>query len=250
MKINTKNVAIIPARSQSKGIKNKNIIELSGKELIGYTISCALKSKYIDRVIVSTDSKKYADIAKKYGAEVPFIRPKRISTDKSSDISFFKHAINYFNLREGSVPKLFIHLRPTTPFRDPKVIDKAIKTFMKSNYTALRSCHKMSESSYKTFEIKNRKLVTLCKNDSNIEKSNRNRQSFPVTYNANGYVDIIRTEMIIKNNIIHGDRVLGYVTDPVLEVDEKDDFSRLEYEIDKNPSIYKKIFSNEKYIKK
>ena len=157
-------------------------------------------------------------------------------------------------LMEGSNKKVSISSMPGvykyTINRISQIIDKAIKTFMKSDYTALRSCHKMSESSYKTFEIKNRKLVTLCKNDSNIEKSNRNRQSFPVTYNANGYVDIIRTEMIIKNNIIHGDKVLGYVTDPVLEVDEKEDFSRLEYEINKNPSIYKKIFSNEKYIKK
>ena len=150
-------IAVIPARSGSKGVPDKNIKLLAGKPLIAYSIAAAKKSKLINRIIVSTDSKKYADIAKKYGAEVPFIRPKRISTDKSSDISFFKHAINYFNLREGSIPKLFVHLRPTTPLRDPKVIDKAIKTFMKSDYTALRSCHKMSESSYKTFEIKNRK---------------------------------------------------------------------------------------------
>ena len=140
------------------------------------------------------------------------------------------------------MPKFFIHLRPTTPIRDPRIIDKAINMFVKSKYSALRSCHKMSESSYKTFEIKNKKLVTICDKNSNIEKANRSRQSFPVTYNANGYVDIIRTDMIIKNNMIHGDKVLSFVTDLVLEVDEKHDLSRLEYEINKNPILYKKIF--------
>ena len=242
MKKNRDIVAIIPARSQSKGIKNKNIAKLNGKELLGYTITCALKSKRINRVIVSTDSKKYADIAKKFGAEIPFLRPKNISTDKSADILFFKHTLNWLNEHEGSVPKFFIHLRPTTPFRDPRIIDKAINMFVKSKYSALRSCHKMSESSYKTFEIKNKKLVTICDKNSNIEKANRSRQSFPVTYNANGYVDIIRTDMIIKNNMIHGDKVLSFVTDLVLEVDEKHDLSRLEYEINKNPILYKKIF--------
>ncbi len=236
-------IAIIPARSTSKEVRNKNIVKIKGKELISYTICCALKSKLIDRVIVSTDSKKYAKIASQHGAEVPFLRPKNISLDKSTDITFFKHALDWLKENENILPKLFVHLRPTTPFRNPKVVDTAIKEFLKGKYTALRSCHVMSESSYKTFEIKKKKLVMLCSNDNNIELANRNRQLFPTTYNANGYIDIIKPELILKKNMIHGDKVLGFITEQVLEVDSKYDLERLEYEIKKKPILYKRLFT-------
>ena len=236
-------IAIIPARSTSKEVRNKNIVKIKGKELISYTICCALKSKLIDRVIVSTDSKKYAKIASQHGAEVPFLRPKNISLDKSTDITFFKHALDWLKENENILPKLFVHLRPTTPFRNPKVVDTAIKEFLKGKYTALRSCHVMSESSYKTFEIKKKKLVMLCSNDNNIELANRNRQLFPTTYNANGYIDIIKPELILKKNMIHGNKVLGFITEQVLEVDTKYDLERLEYEIKKKPILYKRLFT-------
>jgi|TARA_B100000287_G_C20664362_1_gene791265 N-acylneuraminate cytidylyltransferase len=236
-------IAIIPARSTSKEVRNKNIVKIKGKELISYTICCALKSKLIDRVIVSTDSKKYAKIASQHGAEVPFLRPKNISLDKSTDITFFKHALDWLKENENILPKLFVHLRPTTPFRNPKVVDTAIKEFLKGKYTALRSCHVMSESSYKTFEIKKKKLVMLCSNDNNIELANRNRQLFPTTYNANGYIDIIKPELILKKNMIHGNKVLGFITEQVLEVDSKYDLERLEYEIKKKPILYKRLFT-------
>ena len=236
-------IAIIPARSTSKEVRNKNIVKIKGKELISYTICCALKSKLIDRVIVSTDSKKYAKIASQHGAEVPFLRPKNISLDKSTDITFFKHALDWLKENENILPKLFVHLRPTTPFRNPKVVDTAIKEFLKGKYSALRSCHVMSESSYKTFEIKKKKLVMLCSNDNNIELANRNRQLFPTTYNANGYIDIIKPELILKKNMIHGNKVLGFITEQVLEVDSKYDLERLEYEIKKKPILYKRLFT-------
>ena len=135
-------IAIIPARSTSKEVRNKNIVKIKGKELISYTICCALKSKLIDRVIVSTDSKKYAKIASQYGAEVPFLRPKNISLDKSTDITFFKHALDWLKENENILPKLFVHLRPTTPFRNPKVVDTAIKEFLREVYRfKIMSCY-------------------------------------------------------------------------------------------------------------
>ena len=88
--------AIIPARSGSKGVKNKNIRPLNGYPMIAYTIAAAKLSKNIDRVIVSTDSEQYAEIARKYGAETPFLRPAEISGDRSTDIEFMRHAINWF----------------------------------------------------------------------------------------------------------------------------------------------------------
>jgi len=87
--------AVIPARSGSKAIKNKNIVDINGHPLIAHSIVVALKSKMIERVIVSTDSKLYANIAIKYGAEVPFLRPSNLSTDNSTDLDFFEHLISH-----------------------------------------------------------------------------------------------------------------------------------------------------------
>ena len=152
-------VALIPARRGSKGVLGKNIKPLAGFPLIAYSIKAALKSKLIDRVIVSTDSEEYAEIAISYGAEVPFIRPVNISGDKATDAQFFEHVIKWFVEEGEKVPKYLVHLRPTTPLRSFEIIDGAIKEFVDSNYSALRSCHKMTESSYKTFEIEIKKGI-------------------------------------------------------------------------------------------
>ena len=85
--------AIIPARSGSKGVPHKNIKILAGHPLISYSIQAAKKTSCIEKIIVSTDSTDYANIAREYGAEIPFIRPKKISGDKATDIQFFKHLI-------------------------------------------------------------------------------------------------------------------------------------------------------------
>jgi len=234
-------IALIPARSGSKGVPNKNIRHIDGIPLIAYSISAALKSTLVDRVIVSTDSEEYAELAISYGAEAPFIRPKDISGDLATDVEFFKHTINWLQENEGFVPEYFVHLRPTTPFRDPKIIDKAIEEFIGSGYSALRSCHKMSESSYKTFEIENDIFKCICNGGSDIESSNIARQAFPVTYDANGYIDIVRSEMISKHNLIHGSKVRAFITSTAHEIDEINDIDFLEYLIQKNPE-YKDIF--------
>ena len=234
-------VALIPARSGSKGVVDKNIMLLGGIPLISYSIVAAKKSKLIDRIIVSTDSEEYAEIARSYGAETPFIRPKDISGDLATDVEFFRHAIDWLQENENFVPEYFVHLRPTTPFRDPKVLDKAIKEFICSDYSALRSCHKMSESSYKTFEVENNMFKRICNGGSNIEGSNAARQAFPETYDANGYIDIVRSEMISKHNLIHGSKVKAFITNTAHEIDEIGDIDFLEYLIQKKPE-YKDIF--------
>ena len=124
-------IAIIPARSGSKSLVDKNIKLLSGHPLIAYSIAAARLSREIDRVIVSTNSEKYADIARKYGAEVPFIRPDRYSTDVPTDRDFLIHAMKWFKENEDNVPEYWVHLRPTTPLRIPEIIDDAINIIMK-----------------------------------------------------------------------------------------------------------------------
>ena len=122
--------SIIPARSGSKGIPGKNIKLLNGIPLIAFSIQASLKSENISRTIVSTDSEEIANIARKFGAEVPFLRPSAISGDNSTDFEFFIHAIEWFKTNEGKIPDYFVHLRPTTPLREPNVIDKAINYFI------------------------------------------------------------------------------------------------------------------------
>ena len=123
-------VAIIPARSGSKSIKDKNITLYKGKPLIYYSIKTALKSKYINRVIVSTDSNKYKKISKRFGAEVPFLRPKKYSSDNSVDYDYILHA-SKFLIKNKYYPDLIILLRPTTPNRIIKVVDTGINFFIK-----------------------------------------------------------------------------------------------------------------------
>ena len=238
----SKIVALIPARSGSKGVPGKNIKPLAGFPLIAYSIKAALKSKLIDRVIVSTDSEEYANIAREYGAEVPFLRPSELSGDKAADTDFFKHAIDWFIENEGEVPEYFAHLRPTTPLREPNVIDTALKSFIGSDFTALRSVHKMTESSYKSFEIEDGKLKCLCGGNFDIESANLARQAYPSTYDANGYIDVVRSEMVIQKNLIHSDRVQAYVTDVSYEIDELSDIDFLEYLINKSPTLVKRLF--------
>ena len=146
--------AVIPARSGSKGVPNKNVKMFAGRPLMAYSIAAAQKSNLIDRVIVSTDSEEYAEIALKEGAEVPFLRPKEISTDLSKDIEFFSHLVSWIDSSDITMPDYLVHLRPTTPLRDPSIIDKAIIRFSKSKYTSLRSVHLMAQSAYKFVEMK------------------------------------------------------------------------------------------------
>ena len=151
----SKVVAVIPARSGSKGVKDKNIKNLHGHSLLEWSINAAKRSQLIDRVFISTDSPEYARIGEKYGAEAPFLRPDYISGDTSSDLDFIIHAIEEFN-KMDFYPEYLVHIRPTTPIRDPQVIDTAISIFQNDNhFNSLRSVHKMSESSYKTIEINN-----------------------------------------------------------------------------------------------
>ena len=124
---------MIPARGGSKGLKNKNIKLLNKKPLIAWSILAAKKCKLIDKIIVSTDSLKISKISKKYGAEVPFIRPKKFATDKASSFSVLKHAIEFYRNRNINFDFILM-LEPTSPLREPKDIDFCINRIKKKKY--------------------------------------------------------------------------------------------------------------------
>jgi len=236
--------ALIPARSGSKSIKDKNLQCINNKSLLEWSIKSCIKAKEIDRIFVSTDSEYYADLAISYGAEVPFLRPLEISGDSSSDIDLFKHFINTItNFCE--LPDFIAHMRPTSPLRKPMIIDEAIKVFrtqILNGYTALRSVHLMPESAYKSFEIENNQLKLLCNKSNNLDIANNARQSFPQTYIANGYVDIISVDFLQRTNLMHGTKVLPFITEEVLEVDSKFELDLIESIASMRNDFYESVF--------
>ena len=201
------------------------------------------KSKLIDEIIISTDSKEYAELAEKAGGKAPFLRPKDISLDTSTDYEFIKHTLDWFNAN-GHIPEFIAHIRPTSPFRDPNILDEAIQSFKNStNNTALRSVHPMSESAYKTFEINHYgALMSVGSKETALDEANNARQKFPKTYIANGYIDVISSEYVIKNKKIHGDNVKPFITKTCYEIDCLEDFEILEFQLKKSPQIYTKLF--------
>jgi CMP-N,N'-diacetyllegionaminic acid synthase len=212
-------VAIIPARSGSKGVKNKNIQKIKNKPLLAWTIDTCKKSKKIDYFFVLTDSKTYAKVARKYGAQVPFDRPKSISQDNSTDMEFVKYSL--LKLSEMNIyPTIIINLRPTTPFRNSRIIDKAIENFKKNfeKNTSLRSVEEMSETSLKSVFVKNGMLKPLYKKYS-MDDINSSRQKFKKTYFPNGYIDIYKVSNIQKKKTLLGNRVLAFYTERTIEID-------------------------------
>lgn len=141
---NSRILTIIPARGGSKGIKDKNIVDICGKPLIEYTINPALELKkqgLVDEVIVSTDSEKIASISRQLGAAVPFLRPAEISDDKAKSIDFVLHALDFFKNQEKFFDAVLL-LQPTSPLRTTHQIDTAIKLFVENNADSLISCYK------------------------------------------------------------------------------------------------------------
>ncbi len=234
-------VAIIPARGGSKGVPKKNIADLGGYPLIAYSIVAAQMVKSVNRVIVSTDSSEIANIAQKFGAEVPFLRPPELAQDRSTDWDIFTHAINWFQDNEGVPPDLWVHLRPTTPLRDPFEVEKAVNLFVKhSSATSLRSAHELAEPPHKMFRIREEGyLEGFFPNDPRPEYYNLPRQMFPKAYQPNGYVDIIRTDFFVRERMLHGPRILGFITPFTIEVDIREDLERLAFQISRdNGNVY------------
>jgi len=208
-------LCLIPARSGSKGIPNKNIMKFKGLPLIAWSIKHAKQSKYTNqmKIIVSTDSAKYASIAKKYGADVPFLRPKNISLDNSLDIDFFKHCVNYLKKSEGYVSDIILHLRPTSPNRKIKDLDNCLDLFITNRHTydSLRTVTPIEGSVFKSYLIENNKLCPLFKKIKDIkEPYNECRQKLPQSYHHNGCIDIFNTRLL-KKNTISGNKILPYI---------------------------------------
>ena len=223
MKFKNEIWAFIPARAGSKSIINKNIRLVKKKPLLAHTLIFSDKIKKFKKVIFSSDSSKYIKIAEKFSKCTTYLRPKKYAKDATTDLEVFKDFIKFSIKNKNILPEYFAHMRPTTPIRDKKLVQKAIKKFLsnKKKYSSMRSVSKMSNPSYKTFIIKKNKLCSLFGNDHNLDKYNKPKELFSSTYLPNGYIDIIKTKNII-NDKFHGNKVLPFIINKnVIEIDSK-----------------------------
>ena len=218
-------LAIIPARSGSKRVKNKNIRILRGKPLIAHTIEQTKKSKYIEKIVVSTDGIEIAKIAQKWGASV-IMRPKAISDDNSTEYEYYDHVLRTLKEKENYEPDLIVNLYPTSPFRKAETIDKAIKRLLAHpEADCLRSVRKCSEHPYKMWKMVGEFLEPFVPSKNN-NLHTFSTQLFPEVYIQNANIYIIRSEAFYKNNATIGNNILSFVmsNEESMDINTESDF--------------------------
>lgn len=207
-------LALIPARGGSKGIPRKNIKLLAGKPLIAWMIDAARTASLVTRVIVSTDDEEIADVAKAHGAEVPFMRPKEIAADLSTDVEFLSHALEWLEREEGYIPEIVLRLPPTSPLATSKHIDTGIETLLADeSLDAVRPIVEAPKHPYKFWKIADDKKTLepfLSKEFTGFdEPHNLPRQLFPKVYMHTGAMDVMRRRTIQDLKSTSGKR-LGF----------------------------------------
>lgn len=232
---NKRILAIIPARGGSKGIPHKNIADLCGKPLIAYTIEEAKKSKYIDYVLISTDDEKIKEKAIEYGGNVPFIRPKNLSDDKSKSIDVVIHSIDYLK-NQGNLFDYVILLQPTSPLRNANDIDEALEKVIFSEYESLVSVSEVDENPILMGTIEENKFKKIL----NISGNNVRRQEFPKVYIYNGAIYINSVEMLYREKVFVNDLTVPYVMpkERSMDIDEQMDLDIVEFFIKEKKNVW------------
>lgn len=219
--INGKSVlAIILARGGSKGIPGKNIRIIAGKPLIAWSIEAAVKSKYVDRVVVSTDYDDIAKIAEEWGADVPFRRPPELASDTAKSETAILHALAWIKKNEGKSYDYFILLQPTLPLRTHQHIDQALKAFAEhGKANTLISVKSLDGNPY---------LIRKTNKKGYLEKFLKNpkptvrRQEVEELCIPNGAIYIAKTNIFLKNQDLY-DKCIGYSMDKITSWDIDED---------------------------
>jgi CMP-N,N'-diacetyllegionaminic acid synthase len=223
-------IAFIPARSGSERIENKNILQINGKPLIHYTIETAIESGIFDRVVVSTDSEKYAKIAKQIDNVEVVIRPAGISGSTSPDIQWVKHAINSLSLDNSDI---FSILRPTSPFRTKSVIQEAVEKFLnnKSGCDSLRAVAKCEVHPGKMWVKQGDFISPLLPYfvDGTPWHSSQ-KKSLPIIHYQTGSLEIANVSTVTQKGSISGERVLAFEVDGrnAFDINEPSDLEGME----------------------
>lgn len=222
-------LAVIPARSGSKTVPNKNIRPLAGKPLIVHSIEHALGSPLIDRVIVSTDSEQYAAIARAAGADVPFLRPDALAQDHSTDLEVFLHALRWLEEHESYRPDICVHLRPTCPLRRMEDIDAVIRLLLeRPDLDSVRTVSPAPQTPFKMWFMQEGHLLRPAIISGLSEPYNLPRQALPSVYLQNACIDAVRTSVILHKRSMTGQRIYGYLMEDHFDIDTHDDIRRLE----------------------
>lgn len=218
-----KNIAIIPARSGSKGIPDKNIKELAGKPLIAYTIEAALESEMFETVMVSTDSAWYAEIAEKYGAEVPFLRSKETSSDTASSWDVVREVLDKY-LEGGKVFDTLMLLQPTSPLRTAQNIREAYQEMEVKKANAIVSLCEMEHSPQQCNTLpEDLSLAGFIRPSSRGKR----RQEMETFYRFNGAIYLVKADAFRNNAHIYSDRCFAYLMNREASVDIDDEFDFL-----------------------
>ncbi len=217
-------VAIIPARGGSKKIPRKNIMLLAGKPLIAWTIEMALKCQCIDRVIVSTDDTEIADTSRKYGAEIPFMRPMDLSQDSTSDLAVCQHALRQIADNENYHPDIVVWLRPTCPLRRVEDIKAGVDKLIETGADCVRSVTQVEHHPYWMKRLEEDRLQPFLKDKD--EKKYYQRQLLPELYRLNGVVDVVLAKnVLMKQQLFRGDmRAVIIPSEFSVDIDTELDF--------------------------
>lgn len=205
--MNNEILAIIPARGGSKGLKRKNILDFMGKPLIAHTIEQAQDSKYVSRIIVSTEDEEIAMISKKYGAEIPFMRPNRLADDFSSTNEVIEYTLKELEMKEGYIPDLICLLQCTSPLRTSEDIDNTINKLFNTNSDSAVSITEAKSNPYWTNILVDDRLEYFIKKGKQIKR----RQDLPKIYELNGAVYVVKREVFLKEKTLETKNITGYV---------------------------------------
>src|SRR3989344_2547322 len=226
--IKPKILAVITARGWSKGIPWKNIKLLGGKPLLVYSIDAVKKSKLITHAIVSTDYKKIAEVAKKFGSEAPFMRPKELAEDKTPHVPVMKHAIEFMEKKLGVIFDYAVILQPTSPFRLPEDIDRTLEKLIKSSAdSAVTLVDVDNYHPVKAKKLEGDKVLPYCFS----EPEGTRRQDFPAAYRRSGAVYAMKRDSLMKDNRLYGDNIVGHIVpaDRSVDIDTPFEWFRAEW---------------------
>lgn len=229
-------LAIIPARGGSKGIPRKNIRNFAGSPLIAYSIAAGLQAESVTRVIVSTDDDEIAEIARQFGAEIPFLRPSELAQDRTLDLPVFQHALKWMSETEGYVPDAVVHLRPTTPIRPPDLVDRGVRILLDHpDADSVRGITPAHQNPFKMWLMDGEeKPIRPLKDVPGVDEPyNAPRQVLPTAYAHTGLIDVIRPRTILQGNSMSGKVILPVLHDPAYsaDLDTQDDWRRAEERI-------------------
>lgn len=231
--------AIIPARSGSKGLIGKNVRLLAGHPLLAWSIAAARLAKNIDRVIVSTDSREYVEIAQRYGAEAPFLRPAILAVDKAQDIGFVMHVLLWLAEHEGRVPEFLVHLRPTSPLRNPALIDKAITMLQEHpDATSLCSAHEVAHPPCKYFTLNDDGTFSGLMGEKYLSLP---RQQCPKAYQGNGHVDVLRSLQVLESGNLYGEKRLAFLAPSCGDIDTLAELQAAELQISSTSPLLREL---------